>query len=95
MGNTSRSSGAKTADGVIATGKTLLSGLAIYTNGTANTQVVLYDNDSAASGNVLFVGGCVGANLGSTITFDRPIQAKNGIYLDITTTGGGCIVYEG
>ena len=89
------SSGLQTADATIRTGKGLLVGLIVNTDGGGvnDATAVLYDN-TAASGTVLckLVADAVGAGT-ANITFPHPIQCENGIHLDITGTGAEAIVY--
>jgi hypothetical protein len=83
-----RSSGLKTADGVIQAKPTILAGVHINTDGTNNALVVLYDNASAASGTVVFQQTVTGAD--ESIPFSMPdggVYCKNGLYADITTVG--------
>lgn len=90
----SRSSGLKTADASIATGRNRINAITLIGGSTASS-VVLYDNASAASGLVL--GKATQAtNLVTThIIFENPVFAENGIYADVTGTGAEYIVYYG
>jgi len=83
-----RSSGLKTADGVIRANKAILAGVHINTDGTNDALVVLYDNASAASGTVVFQQTVTGGD--DSIPFSMPdggVYCKNGLYADITTSG--------
>jgi hypothetical protein len=93
--STSNSSGEKTSDGVIVAQGSLLCGVNIITDNTNDATVILYDNASAASGTKLFEGGCDGAEMSKLVWFERPVRAKNGIYLDIGGTGASAIIYTG
>ena len=82
-----------TSDSTLVSGKGVLKGIQIITDGTNNATAILYDN-TAASGVKLFEGGCVGANLSELYWFgDTPISFKNGVRLDIAGTGASVIVY--
>lgn len=65
-----------TADGVICGQSGYLTGIVFEASATG----ILYDNSSAASGNVVYSGG-------SSISFAVPVAFFNGLYLDITGTG--------
>ncbi len=91
--NSSKSSGLLSADGVVMNQPGKLTAVTISADGTNAATVLLYDNASAASGNLL---AKVVVDAGLTyeaLCFDAPIDALNGIYLDITGTGAECIVY--
>ena len=92
MNTTSKSSGLKTADGVIATGKTILTGVQVLSNLTADATLVLYDNATAASGNELFKVQLSGT-LDSTYYSDINVRCDNGIYADVTGAGAAYIVH--
>jgi hypothetical protein len=69
-----------------------LTSLQVIADGTNAATVILYDNASAASGNVL---AKIIVDAGATyesMTWDAPIDALNGIYLDISGTGAECVV---
>jgi hypothetical protein len=83
-----RSSGLKTADGVIQAKPTIISGIHINTDGTNDALVVLHDHASAASGTVVFQQTVTGAD--DSIPFNLPdggVYCKNGVYANITTSG--------
>ncbi len=92
--STSKSSGEKTADTTIVTGRGLLCGVNIITDGVNDATVIIYDN-TANSGTKLYEGGCDGAENSKLVWFDRPVQAYNGVRLDISGTGASAIVYTG
>ena len=63
------------------------------TGGTNDATLIIYDNASAASGTELFKVVVTGANDGAY--FELPeggIRAKNGLYADVTTAGGGAYI---
>jgi len=85
---TNRSSGLKTADATIVTGKSILAGVQIITDKTNDATVVLYDNTSAA-GTEIFKAIVTGTD--DTIHFNVPdggISCDIGIYADITVAAG-------
>jgi len=91
---TSISSGVKTEDTLIYTGRNRVNAITIMTDGTNAATVSLYDNTSAA-GTIRVKGSCVGANLTSHILFENPVLFENGIYADVTGTGATFIVFFG
>ena len=94
MAGTNLSSGLQTADAVVSDRRSILTGVNIITNLTADVTVIIYDNASAASGVVLYkriVTGTLDSiydNLG-----DDGVRAKNGIYVDVTGAGAAYIVH--
>ncbi len=90
----SRSSGLKTADAVIATGRNRINAITLIGGSTASS-VIVYDNASAASGTVL-AKATQATNLVTThIVFENPIVAENGLYADVAGTGAEYIIYFG
>lgn len=88
MSSPNYSSGSLTADGLVRTDKTIVTGVYINTDGANDARVVLYDNASAASGTVIFDQTVTGAD--DSIPFNLPddgVYCKNGVWADITTTG--------
>lgn len=90
----STSSGLKTADAVIATGKNRINAVTLIGGSTASS-VILYDNASAASGTVLAKATQPTSGVTTHIIFDNPIMAHAGIYADVTGTSAEYIVYFG
>ena len=91
----SRSSGLKTADASVATGRNRINAITLFADGTNAASVVVYDNASAASGLEL---GKVTALAGQGtvhVLFENPVVAENGIYADVTGTNAAYIVYFG
>jgi len=87
-------SGLKTADAIIATGRNRINAVTLIGGSTASS-VILYDNASAASGTVL-AKATQATNLVTThIIFENPVICDNGIYADVTGTGAEYIVYYG
>jgi hypothetical protein len=86
------SSGILNASGTVVGVPVLLTDLAVYTNGSADATVILYDN-TAASGTV--IGKCVvaGAAVNGGLFIPIPVKTYNGIYMSITGTGASAIVY--
>lgn len=91
----SRSSGLKTADAVIATGRNRINAVTLITDGTNAANVIVYDNASAASGVVLAKVSASGAQNTMHVIFENPVVAEDGVYADVTGTGAGYIVYYG
>lgn len=93
MAGTNVSSGLKTADAVVTDRRSILAGVNIVTGGTNDCTIIVYDNASAASGVVLFKMVVTGANDGAYFNLgDDGIRAKNGLYVDLTSTAGGAYV---
>ena len=93
MAGTNVSSGLKTADAVITDRRSILTGINIVTGGTNDATLIIYDNATAASGVELFKVVVTGTADGAY--FEMPqdgIRAKNGLYADITTAGGGAYI---
>lgn len=91
--DTCMSSGLKNSDTAISARPGELCGILIVTDGTNDATAIVYDNASTASGTKLFQGKVVGtANFGGA-TWEVPIIANSGIYVDITGTGATYIVY--
>ena len=91
FGTVCKSSGAKTADGVIKASSGSLCGVIIATDGSNNPKVVIYDNPSAASGTKLFEMTVVAGDLRGGAIFSDMISASTGMYLDVTVGGGGSV----
>lgn len=91
----SRSSGLKTADAVIGTGRNRINAITLITDGTNAASVIVYDNASAASGLELGKVSAAGAQNTVHVIFENPVVAENGIYADVTGTGAAYIVYFG
>ena len=89
---TSTSSGLKTSDAAIRARPAALCSVTVLTDGTNAATAIIYDNASAASGTVLAKVIVAGADRVAHIAFDSPVEASNGIYLDIGGTGAECIV---
>lgn len=95
MSGTAQSSGLLTAAATtLVTGKSVVSGLAVITDGTNTATVTVYDN-TAASGTVIakmLVPGTVG---GREYTIDAAVRADRGVHVTIAGTGAAAIVYFG
>ena len=94
MTNTARSSGEQTSSAILVTGRALLSGVLVITDGTNDATVILYDN-TAASGTKVFEAVVAGANDAELFSFNKDVFCENGLYLSISGTGASCIVYKG
>jgi len=90
---TLKSSGKKTGDGVIAGQAAIFGGCEIITDGVNDAKVILYNNASAASGQIVFEGTVPGGNNFGGATFETTVRADLGLYLDITGTGAAAIIY--
>ena len=95
MASPNYTSGLKTADALIRTGKGILAGVQIITDGTNDATLVIYDGVTAA-GDVLFKMTVTGTD--DAIPVNLPIDgvyASTGLYADVTVAAGtvGYIVY--
>ena len=93
----SRSSGLKAADAVIATGRNRINAITLISDGTNACDVAVYDHPSAASGTVVGKVAIGAASLKKTehVVFENPVLCEDGIYADVTGTGANYIVYYG
>jgi hypothetical protein len=94
-GTTCVSSGLRTADAPIYVGRGTLNAFTVVTDGTNAATVTLYDNATAATGNVLakmVVGGSAGTGFQA---WNLAVRCLNGIFADVSGTGAGYIVYFG
>jgi hypothetical protein len=90
----SRSSGVLSADTLIATGRSRINALTVFSDGTNVATVELYDN-TAGSGTVVAKGICAAATRTQHIIFENPVIVESGIYADVTGTGAGFVVFYG
>lgn len=88
------SSGLKTSDAAIASGKNRINAVTLITDGTNTASVVVYD-EASATGTVLAKVTAAGAQNTVHITFENPVKCEIGLYADVTGTGAGYIVYYG
>lgn len=89
----SQSSGLKTSDAAVLESAGYLTGVLILADGTNEAIVVIYDNASAASGNIIFKGiVAAGKKFGGGL-FSSQIRFKNGCYVDVSGTNAAYIVY--
>ena len=91
----SRSSGLKTADAVIQTGRNRINAITLLGDGTNAASVIVYDNASAASGVVLAKVTALAATRFTHVLFENPVIAEEGIYADVSGTGAEYIIYYG
>jgi hypothetical protein len=86
-------SAAITSDGAAATGSNVyITALTTITDGTNAATCLLYDNASAASGDVIAKDWVPGALISNRLIWAYPRKVNAGIYVDITGTGASCIV---
>ena len=84
----SHSSYAQTADGVGVAFPCYLIKVKGKTDGTKNLTIKVYDNASAASGNVVAEFTIIGGDLRGGEIFNN-LTLHNGAYIDMTTAGTG------
>jgi hypothetical protein len=90
----SRSSGLKTADAVIATGRNRINAITLIGGSTASS-VIVYDHPSAASGVVVGKATQATSAVTTHIIFENPVVCEDGIFADVTGTGAEYIIYFG
>lgn len=91
----SRSSGLKNADAVIATGRNRINAVSLLGDGTNAASVIIYDNASAASGTVLAKVTALATARFTHVIFENPVVAEDGLYADVSGTNAEYIVYYG
>ena len=86
-------SGEKSLSSLIYTGKCLLTGIKIVTNGTNDATVEIYDNTEASGTKVdkFVVSG--DENYGGAIYGKSPIMMSTGIYVTLSGTGANFFVF--
>ena len=93
MQPTNKSSGIQTADVLLHTGKAIVAGVQVITDGANDAQLILYDN-TAASGTQVFNQKVTGTDDSMPFTLaDGGIRCDTGLYADISGTGASFIVY--
>jgi hypothetical protein len=80
-----------TSDGMGCTGKCYMTGLTVYTDGTNDATVVVYNGTSTA-GQEVFRTKVFGGLYADKISWTYPLACEQGIYLDLTGTGAAAIV---
>jgi len=85
------STGELTADTHITTGRGMLAGVLVITDGTNPATCIIYDNTSAA-GKKLWEGVVPGASQYGGRNWTAPVRFETGLYVDLTGTGASCIV---
>lgn len=95
MEPTNKSSGEKTADAIIVTGKAILAGVQLISDLSNDPTLVIYDNTSAAG--VKIFESVIDV---ATDAFDKyytmpggGIRCDLGIYCDVTGTGASYIIH--
>jgi hypothetical protein len=88
------SSGKNTSSAVVLASPGTYCGVRGITNGTNNTTCAVYNNATAGSGIEVDEWTTLGSNYSGGDNAPEPgVTAGNGLYVTVTTTGGGCIVY--
>lgn len=91
-GEHSIGSGEKTSDAAVVATSCKITSLGVFTDGTNDAKVVLYDNASAASGAVIWECTVNGGDHYGGRDWNFPRLCFNGIYADVTGTGASYIV---
>jgi hypothetical protein len=90
-----KSSGTKTASGVMMAGPGRFFGFLVTPDGTNDVTMTIYDNASAASG-VKITSTMVFAGDGGSQTWQPPIEPVdcfNGVYVEVSVEGAGTVEY--
>lgn len=89
------SSGIKTASAVISKYPCLITDLAVYTDGTNNVTITLYDSATTTTSGktVLAKAVVIGASLAGGNFIPVPIVASEGVSMTLSGTDGSTIVY--
>lgn len=90
----SLSTGVLNANTLVFSGRQRINALTVFTDGTNDATVSLYDN-TAASGKIGVKGLCVGANKVAHFIFENPVFMQDGLYAAVSGTGATFIVYYG
>lgn len=90
-----KSSGTKTASGVMMAGPGRLFGVLVQPDGTNAVTMTIYDNASAASGTKLtptmtFAGD---GGLQEWKPAIEPVDCFNGVYVEVSVAGAGTVEY--
>jgi hypothetical protein len=88
------SSGALTANTQVVTGKGLLNGVLVNTDGTNAATVVVYDGTDT-NGIMLVKAVVAGSENIKDILFNKAVRADVGLYVTVNGTGASAIVYHG
>ena len=94
MATSSISSGLKTTSQLIATGRNRINAITFLGDGTNVSTLNIYDNTT--------IGGKIVAKVVNKATdqqnhviFTNPVIVENGLYAELTGTGGNYILYYG
>jgi hypothetical protein len=90
----SQSSGVLNANTLVFNGRQRINALTVFTDGTNDATVSLYDN-TTNSGKISVKGLCVGANKVQHFIFENPVFMQDGLYAAVTGTGASFIVFYG
>ena len=85
-------SGEKTVDAIIKSGLCWITAIEVITDGTNDARVILYDNASAASGEVIWESTIAGGDNFGGKNWIFPRKCNHGIYADINGSGASYIV---
>ena len=65
----------------------------ILTPASADATVILYDNPSAAAGNILAQVDAKSGAISESVALNVPVEANTGIYASLSGTGAKVIVH--
>lgn len=80
-----------TSSGQACSGRCYLSGMTVYTDGTNDATIIVY-NGTSASGAEVTRYKVFGALYSDRVTWPYPIACQAGIYVAVSGTGAGAIV---
>ena len=91
---TSISSDLQAASVLLFTGRNRINAVTLLADGTNAATAIVYDN-TAGSGKVVAKVFAKAGESTQHVIFENPVLCENGIYLSLTGTGAGAIVYFG
>jgi len=79
----------KTADALIDTGKGLITGIMVITDGSNSATIAIYDNTSGSGTKLIpdWIVTTSSSNRAATLTFKPGESYANGLYVDVTCSG--------
>ena len=94
MSTSSLSSGLQTTSTLIATGRNRINAIIFLGDGTNSSTLSIYDNTSG-SGKVSVKLINKATEQQNQVIFTMPVYFENGIYAQLSGTGGNYIIYYG
>ena len=89
---TAKTSGLLSASAVVVSGHCYLSGVILYSNGSSNAEVLVYDNGTGPTGTNVFKLHIWGTDNYGGKNFAFPVECFNGIYATVSGDEASCIL---